>query len=92
MEFNIIIDNDALRYNRSLLPLLFDKEALVFVEPSWDMYDILVHCKLFKSKSDARKNWNKTTQVIPDGFTDIERIGKLRHRLTIFNPISIENE
>lgn len=46
----------------------------------WEYPDLLAHIKIFKSKSDARKNgWNKP---IPNGFTDF-RIGKLKNRITI---------
>ena len=86
MEYNIIIRNDNLEKNKDLIPLLFDNEDILYERNHLDMYDILVNCKLFTSKSNARKNWNRTGKEIPEGFTDLINIGKLNHRLTIWNP------
>lgn len=84
MELNIIIDNGN---------LVGDEQALFFHgEPvqqfHWplDMFDLLVFMGAFKSKSEARKNWKQTGAQIPKGFTDLKRIGRDRHRLTILNP------
>lgn len=97
IEYNIVIANKYFKNNIDLLPLLFDNEQYALLDPFHlkdnrpiDMYDILVYCHFFQSKSDARKNWKKTEQKIPDGFTDIQKIGKAKRRLTIWNPIGYE--
>lgn len=66
--------------------LFFHDEPIEFLEPSIDMFDILIKLEVFSSKSQARKNWNRTNQEIPEGFSDFERVGKLKHRITILNP------
>ena len=87
-EFNFIIVNENFESNKDLVDLLFSDEDIQTLSTNADMFDILVLTGLFRSKSEARKNWNRTGKDIPDGFTDIERIGKLKHRLTIWKPMS----
>jgi len=86
-EFNIVIKNEFYEREKDLIPGLFNGEEIVLVDSSLDMYDILKMCGLFSSKSEARKNWTRTGKEVPKGFSDFERIGKMKHRLTIFNPI-----
>ena len=91
-EFNFVIDNENLRNNEDLIESLFNLDAnepvrMVPMELDFDMFDILVETGLFRSKSEARKNWKRTEKEIPDGFTDIKNIGKLHHRLTIWKPV-----
>lgn len=85
-QFNIIINNEHLVPNKDLIKPLFGDEDTVII-PNVDMFDILTACEIFKSKGQARKNWKKTGQDVPPGFTDITGIGKLNKRLTIWNPI-----
>ena len=88
-EFNFVITNENLEDNfptDNLIETLFDGESFIPVTTGADMFDILVMAGLFRSKSEARKNWKRTGKDVPEGFTDIERIGKLKHRLTIWNP------
>ena len=84
-EFNVVIKNENLEKNKDLIPLIFGDEDIILIEGK-DMFDILVMCNLFQSKGQARKNWTKTGKEIPQGFNDFEKLGKLNHRLTIFNP------
>ena len=84
-EFNFVIDNE--NFDEHLLEAIFESEDVQFISAENDMFDILVMCDLFRSKSEARKNWKRTGKDIPEGFTDIKNIGKLHHRLTIWNPI-----
>lgn len=65
---------------------LFGDEPVEFIPPSTTMFDILVVSGIFPSKSQARKNWTRTGETIPDGFSSFERIGKLKHRIHIWNP------
>ena len=86
-EFNFVIDNENFEKNEDLVELLFNDDLNVEILPNdWDMFDILVETGLFRSKSEARKNWKRTGKDIPEGFTDLENLGKLNHRITIFNP------
>jgi hypothetical protein len=57
-----------------------------------DMFDVLVLAGIFKSKSDAKRNWKKTGKEIPAGFSDFIGVGKLRHSIFIWNPIEIDND
>ena len=86
-EFNFVITNDNLDKNDDLIETLFDGEGFIPVTTGADMFDILVMTGLFRSKSEARKNWKRTGRDIPNGFTDIDRIGKLKNRITIWNPV-----
>lgn len=84
-EVNIIITTDHLEDGDQRL--FFGDEAVVFMDTSTTMFDILTQFGFFQSKSEARKNWKRTGQEIPDGFTDIENIGKMNRRLTILKPM-----
>lgn len=84
MEHNFIIMND--NNDPRDIELFFDNEDVTFV-PGGDMFDILVQVGIFPSRSQARKNWIKTGREIPDGFTDIQKVGKQWHRITILKPI-----
>jgi hypothetical protein len=89
-EFNFVIDNENFESNEGLVESLFDlneNERVQIVPSTFDMFDILVDTGLFRSKSEARKNWKRTGQDVPVGFTDLERIGKLKNRITIWNPV-----
>jgi hypothetical protein len=55
----------------------------------YDMYDILVLFKIFSSKSEARKNWERTGKEIPPGYNEFKNIGKQKKALYIWNPIDI---
>lgn len=83
-EFNFVIDNGNV--DEQLVDALFNSEDTMLLPDTNDMFDILVMTGMFRSKSEARKNWKRTGKDIPEGFTDLERIGKLKHRLTIWNP------
>ena len=88
-EFNFIIDNENMEPNADLIESLFDlneTDVLMFRQ-NVDMFDLLVEAGLFRSKSEARKNWKRSEKEIPEGFTDLKNLGKLHHRLTIWNPI-----
>jgi hypothetical protein len=62
---------------------------ITYVEPSTDMYDLLVMLGTFASKTQARKNWTGP-QAIPPGYSEWTGLGKLRSGLYILNP-TIEN-
>lgn len=83
MEHNIVIDTTYIK--ESDISLFFGKENVIHLPEGVDMYDILVEFSIFSSKSDAKKNWNRTGKEIPFGFSDFEKIGKFNHRITILN-------
>jgi hypothetical protein len=88
-EFNFVIDNENFLDNEDLIESLFDlneTETVQIVPSTFDVFDMLVDAGLFRSKSEARKNWKRTGKDVPEGFTDIKDIGKLHNRLTIWNP------
>ncbi len=66
--------------------LFFPGEDVTFLPDTVDIYDILVRVGIFPSKSQARKNWNKTGKEIPEGFSHFDRVGKLNKTITILNP------
>lgn len=55
-------------------------DTVIYIDETVDMYDILVEEGLFKSKGDAKRNWNKTGKEIPSGFTLFERLGKKKNK------------
>ena len=65
---------------------IFDGEDFVQLPVFTDMFSILVEAGIFPSRGQARKNWNKTGKDVPAGLTDIEKIGKMNTRITIWNP------
>jgi len=62
-----------------------DKE-FKFLNKNVDLFDILVDAEIFKSKSDARRNWNRSSKDIEYGWTKIDDIGKFRHIVSIWKP------
>jgi hypothetical protein len=68
-------------------PLEWD-ESIIMLSPEdkRDVLDLLVEMGVFPSKGQARKNW-KGSVTIPSGFSDFAGIGKMRRRLTIWNPM-----
>jgi len=85
-ETNFVIRN--VRFKNSDVDLFFDDEEVnVVMDPNWDMFDLLVFAGIFKSKSQARKNWNRTGAEIPNGFSDFKNIGKGKKRITILNVV-----
>lgn len=85
-EFNIVVRNEYLQQNEDLIPILFDNEQVVYIESNCDMYDILVLCNTFPSRSQAKKNWSREV-TIPDGWSQHLKIGKLNKSIYIYNPI-----
>lgn len=92
IDKNFVIQNEKFEKNKDLLDSLFSDNdgnmpEIIFVNEPIDMYDILVQAGIFKSKSDAKKNWKRTGREIPKGFSDFQKIGKLNNRITIWLPI-----
>jgi hypothetical protein len=86
MDINIVVKNQYFKSESDLMPHLFGPEqGEIKLIPQMSMWDVLVDSKLFKSKSDARKNWDKTGGDIPPGFNQFV-VGKKKTLLTIWNP------
>ena len=88
-EFPIVVNTEELWQTKinELSKIIFEGEDFILVPNSYTMLDILFKCGIFQSKGQARKNWKKTGTEIPNGFTDLEGIGKLNKRITIWKPI-----
>ena len=91
VDRNYIVDNEFITLDT---PHLFfgDKEEIILVPESYTMADILVDAGIFPSKSQAQKNWKRSSMTIPEGFNDFQHIGKLRHRITILRPTAANLE
>jgi len=88
MEFlNIIVCNGNIK-DTDRTNLFPDNEIVHILWPGHKktMLDLLVILGVFKSKSDARKNWRSSSIEIPPGFTHLIGLGKKRKSLHIWNP------
>ena len=73
--FSFVIIPEFLDSNRAteiqpildIIPEIMNNESFVQLNKA-DIYDILVEMKVFKSKSDARKNWKKSDSI-EDGLS-----------------------
>lgn len=78
----LFIDNgNLLSDDGELLGLQLDE--ITIIEPA-DMFTILTELGIFESKSQARKNWKKSGQDIPNGWSEFN-FSKAR-TLYIWNP------
>lgn len=88
-EFNFLVDNGQLRGKEG--SDAFGEEPFEVLPIGTDFWDVLVHMGIFTSKSQAKKDprWG-AMQTLPEGITDIKRIGKLRLRITVFKPCIVD--
>lgn len=86
-ELNIAIKNQY--FDDDFANILFSNESFIILDKKTDIYDCLVMLNAFKSKSEARKNWNKT-KSIEQGYNEYKNIGKSKKSLYIWNPIKFE--
>jgi hypothetical protein len=68
---------------------IFGSEDVVFTDSDTDIFDLLVLIGSFKSKTQAKKNWNGPKEI-PYGFSEF-CIGKIKRHLTIWNTVECEN-
>jgi hypothetical protein len=88
-ELNIVILNNY--FDIDMQRKLFGNELVdCYMVNEYDMYDILVLFKIFSSKSEARKNWERTGKEIPPGYNEFKNIGKQKKALYIWNPVGDE--
>jgi hypothetical protein len=89
-ELNVVIGQPILLLNQDLIYQFFGKESYRLMPEDCDMYDLLVLLGAFPSKSEARKNWNRTGKEIPPGYNEFKDIGKQKKALYIWNPVGDE--
>lgn len=90
IDQNLVVANEYYKQDKerhSMCDALFDGEGYSEIDPSIDMYDILVSYGIFKSRSEVRKNWKRSGREIPKGFSHFADIGKLHHSIAIWRPI-----
>ena|ERR1700756_5418733 len=64
------------------------EDDVIFINPNEeDMYDLIVQLGVFPSKGQARKNWKKTNQIIPNGWSEFVVAKHPPRFLYIWNPI-----
>ena len=83
-----VIKNKYFKRDRDLWKTLFDGKPTPVKDV--DMYDLLVISGIFKSRSQAKKNWIRTGKEIPEGWSYFEKIGKLNNSLTVLNSIFVD--
>ena len=85
-EYNFIIRNG--NEQPCDKDLFFQGDTVEYLDPTVNMWDVLVKCNIFPSKGQAKKDvkW-KDKSVIPEGFTEFI-VGKFKHKIFILNPIT----
>ena len=86
-DFNILIGDGIQETDKNLFfgPLTQDDQFIVF-SSSTRFPQLLKALGIFSSTSQVRKSsWNKD---IDEGWTEIPKIGKLRHRICILKVLS----
>lgn len=92
-DVNIIINTDAHDNNVDLIPLLFGKGAkITHMWSGTDMAELLVKFGFFTSRTEARKNWKHSGFEIPNGWTEILGVGKMKRNIFIFKPVHTDGE
>ena len=81
VDKNYIVNNGNLRGDER--ELFFPGEEVAVISEEVDMWDILVFAGIFRSRTQARKNWKRTERQVPNGFWIFDRIGKARHCISI---------
>lgn len=66
--------------------LFFAPEAVETIGADSDMYDVLVLAGVFRSRSEARKNWNGT-RMFPLGFETFV-VGKKKQMIATLRPMN----
>ena len=92
---NFVINNEhRTQFDEHFIEVLFgpldDNETIEEMGPETTVWDILVLCEIFPSKSQARKNW-KHGELKP-GWNDFNKIGKLNHWICVFVPLDFSSE
>ena len=64
----------------------YPDDDVTYIAGEATMWDILFHAGLFPSKGQARKNWKRTGEAIPEGFSHFIHLGKAHSEIAILNP------
>lgn len=83
IDFNAVIDHTNRRPIDDELfhKFVFDGEPFRYFPHGSDIYDVLKDFKLFPSKNEARRQWQRGP--LKEGMNDFQRVGKLRHRVFV---------
>lgn len=86
-EFCFVVDNGNLLGDEHELFFQCPAEDVITLDKDATMADILVHCGVFRSKSQARKDqkWGQKLDIHL-GFTHIPSLGKKRRNIAILKP------
>src|SRR6185369_11600579 len=76
-------DEESPEFEAWLKGRVFSDEPVLLLPANATMLDALAQAGVFKSKSDARKNWKGPIEI-PRGFSE-HTIGKLQHKIWILN-------
>lgn len=89
-EFNFAIDNGNLFGDESTR--LFEGQPVSVVPEGTTFQHLLVRLGIFNSASQARKDpkWGKLK--LEEGFLDFREVGKLRLRISVINPCSVDRD
>jgi hypothetical protein len=89
-EHNFVIDNGNLFGDESAR--IFDGEPVEVMPAGTTFHHLLAHLGIFSSASQARKD-SKWGQVsLPEGFSDFKNVGKLKLRISVLNPCTVDRE
>ena len=66
---------------------LFGGETWLSLPRTTDIFTLLVECKVFTSKSEARKNWKKNGII--DGWNEFLALGKMRRNIFVWKPTEV---
>lgn len=83
-DLHVVVDHPN-RYgldDRLFQEIVFESDQVNIVDRKLQLLDILVQSGLFKSRNDARKNWNRSF-VMKEGMNRFERFGKLKRNIYI---------
>lgn len=81
-EFCFVVENEHLQED-DIRSFFHEKDVVDRIPKEFSMWDVLVKCGIFQSKSQARKDvkW-KDQSEIPNGWNEFV-VGKLKHKIYI---------
>ena len=90
LDANFVIKNE--HWDQRMEDLLFQaaegpKDPITYIQDDTDMFNLLVTMGVFTSRGECRRNWKKTAQRIPDGFTFLQKLGKKNVQFAVWRPI-----
>ena len=86
--FNFVIADGMTHSLFELCEIVFNGEPFEIFATHLDMFDVLISTGCFKSKSQAKQNWTKTTRDIDFGIFSFV-VGKKKMSITVFKPICL---